>query len=48
MRPVETIPGMERGRKMMERMNLTLINCIKFCKCHNVPSVKIKYKNVAS
>jgi hypothetical protein len=36
MRPVETIPGMERGeqRRMMEGMNLTVICCKNFCKCH--------------
>jgi hypothetical protein len=39
MRPVETIPGIERGgiKRMMEGMNSTMIYCKNFCKCHNVP-----------
>jgi hypothetical protein len=26
-----------RQRRMMEGMNLTMIYCRNFCKCHNVP-----------
>jgi hypothetical protein len=50
MRPVETIPGLkERGIKKNDGgMNSTVINCMKLCKCHNVPHsttiIKIKYK----
>jgi hypothetical protein len=39
--PTETIPGMRRGRGMVEGMNsiiIFLIFCKNFCKCHNVPS----------
>jgi hypothetical protein len=38
MRPVESIPGMGvGGMKNNERVNSTMINYKKFCKCHNVP-----------
>jgi hypothetical protein len=39
MRPVETIPGIERFgiKRTMEGMNSTMIYCKNFCKCHNVP-----------
>jgi hypothetical protein len=30
LRPVETIPGMERGKRMMEGVNLTIIYFKKF------------------
>jgi hypothetical protein len=39
MRLVETIPGM-RGGGIKENdgwMNSTMIYCMNFCKCHNVP-----------
>jgi hypothetical protein len=41
-RPVEIISGM-RGvgiRKMMERVNSTMMYCKNFLKCHNVPPVQ--------
>jgi hypothetical protein len=39
MRPVETIPGVGRGRirRTVERVNSTMRYCKKLCKCHNVP-----------
>jgi hypothetical protein len=38
MRHAETIPGMMEGRwRMMEEMNLAMIHCKNFLKCHNVP-----------
>jgi hypothetical protein len=38
MRPVETVPGMWGVR--MEGVNLTMIYCKNFCKCHNAPPVQ--------
>jgi hypothetical protein len=36
MRPVETIPGIGEGdKKMMGRMNSTVLYCKNFCKGHN-------------
>jgi hypothetical protein len=35
-RPVETVPGMERWKRMVEGV----IWCKHFCKCHNVPPVQ--------
>jgi hypothetical protein len=41
MRPIETILRMEeRDKRMMERVNLTEINCKHLCKCHNIPPVQ--------
>jgi hypothetical protein len=39
-RPVETTPGMGAGRRMMKRVNSTMIYCEHFYKCHNVPPVQ--------
>jgi hypothetical protein len=36
--PVETIPEIGGGKKrIMEGVNLTMIYCKNFCKCHIVP-----------
>jgi hypothetical protein len=40
MRPVETIPGIEEGERMMQGVNLTEIYCKHFCRCHEVPVVQ--------
>jgi hypothetical protein len=47
MRPVETVPGMGEGgkRRMMEKVNSTMIYCKNFYKCHNVPSIQLQYGN---
>jgi hypothetical protein len=39
MRPVETIPGMDRGgiKENDQGMSSTTICCTNFCKCQNVP-----------
>jgi hypothetical protein len=38
MRPVETIPAIERGKeKDGVNSSIYLIYCKNFCKCHNVP-----------
>jgi hypothetical protein len=36
-RPVETVQGMGEGeqRSMLEVLNLTMIYCKNFCKCHS-------------
>jgi hypothetical protein len=41
-RPFETLPGMGAGgwRIMMKGVNLTIIYCKNFCKCHNEPLVQ--------
>jgi hypothetical protein len=48
MRPVETIPGIggEGIKEMMEGVNLTMIDCKNFYKCHNIPPVQKKIKNL--
>jgi hypothetical protein len=42
MRPVETILGMERGRIKENDggVNLTMIYCKNFCKCHSIPPIQ--------
>jgi hypothetical protein len=42
MRPVETIPGMERGRikENDAGVNSVMIYCKNFCKYHNVPPLQ--------
>jgi hypothetical protein len=42
LRPVEIIPGMGRREKkrMMEKMNSTMIHCKNLCNCHNVLPVQ--------
>jgi hypothetical protein len=42
MKPIETIPGMEEGgiKENDEGMNLIMIYCKNFCKCHSVPPVQ--------
>jgi hypothetical protein len=42
MRPVETIPGMGRGKKrrMMKGVNSTMIYYKNFCKFHSVAPVQ--------
>jgi hypothetical protein len=37
MRPVEIFQGKGRLRQMMEGVNLTMMYCDNFCKCHIVP-----------
>jgi hypothetical protein len=37
MRPVETLPRIGRGKRMVEGVNSNMIYCKNFCKCHNVP-----------
>jgi hypothetical protein len=40
MRPVETIPGIGGGgKRMVEGVNSSIINCKNFHKCHKVPPV---------
>jgi hypothetical protein len=35
MRPVETIPGMGEGiERIIGEVNLTMVYCKNFCKCH--------------
>jgi hypothetical protein len=43
MRPVETVlrmRGLGRQSRMMEGVNLTIMYCKHFCKCHNVALVQ--------
>jgi hypothetical protein len=48
MRPDETIPGMGEGIKENDGgVNLAMIYCKNFCKCHNAPpSATIIKKNL--
>jgi hypothetical protein len=40
MRPVETIPGMGGGWRMMKGVSSIMIYCKNFCKCYNIPPAK--------
>jgi hypothetical protein len=42
MRPVKTTQEWGEGgqKRMMEGMNLNMIYCKNFCKCHNEPPVQ--------
>jgi hypothetical protein len=42
MRPVESIPGMQEGgiKENVGGVNLSIIYCKNFCKCHIVPPVQ--------
>jgi hypothetical protein len=46
MRNVETIPGMEGGRRKMERVNSTMIYCKNFYKCHHISQYNNNFKNL--